>query len=320
VHFKPRFIHYLFFFINNMASSSITELNAKFGKDHHLKVEEGESGLPKVVLQTNSGAKLEIYLNGGTVSSFKRGDGEELIFVSSKAVFQQGKAIRGGIPVCFPQFGPGELPQHGFARTSQFKIKESHVEHNGASVSVILLLEDNEETRKVWNHAFGLELVNTIEGEKGKETFHQELRVTNRNKEEPFSFTTALHTYFKVKDIFSTTVHGLKGITYIDKVNGGKKVEETSDNVAFTGETDRVYLRVPGDVHIQGKNETIILKRHNFPETIVWNLWTEKAKAMADMGDEDWKGFACAEAGFVESPVNLKGGQTWIGKQEISKL
>jgi len=302
-----------------MASShlSVLQLEEKFGKDHFVKVEEGEGKLPKVVLRSKSGARLEVYLNGGHISSFKRADGEELIFMSSKAVFQQGKAIRGGVPICWPQFGPGELVQHGFARTSQWAIQESHVINGGETVSVTLLLEDSEETRKLWPHSFAVELVITVDGEK----LVVELRVHNRNQDKPFQFTTALHTYFKIKSIHSTFLQGLQGTTYVDKVLGGKKEEEKSGDLKLHSETDRVYLQVPGDVKVtDAQKGTIVLKRNNLPDCVVWNLWAEKAKAMADMGDDDWLEFVCAEAGAIGSAVTVEPGKTWIGTQEILKL
>jgi len=299
-----------------MAHRSIVELDTEFGKQSYVRIEEGQGKLPKVVLQSKIGAKLEVYLNGAHVTSFKGSDGQELIFMSTKAIFQQGKAVRGGIPICWPQFGPGELVQHGFARTSQWIIADSRVTDGGNSVSVTLLLADSEETRKLWPHSFVTELMLTILGEK----LLMELRVTNKNKEKSFAFTTALHTYFKVQSIHSTSIHELKGITYIDKVSGGKKIEEMTDSVTLSGETDRVYLNVPRDVKISDKKREILLIRKNFPDCVVWNLWAEKAKAMADMGDDDWLEFVCVESAAVGEPVSLKPGEKWIGTQEISRL
>jgi len=104
-------------------------------------------------------------------------------------------------------------------------------------------------------------------------------------------------------------------------VNGAKKVEEASDHLVLTGETDRVYLNVPGDVQITDtKKGTFRLKRNSFPECVIWNLWAEKAKVMADMGDDDWKEYVCAESATIEHPVVLNSGHQWIGRQEISKL
>jgi len=279
------------------------------------KIKKLRRNLPKVVLTTSSGASAEVYLNGGHLTSFKRGNGEEVIFMSTKAVFSQGKAIRGGVPICFPQFGPGELVQHGFARTSQWNLKETRPD------SIILELLDSDDTFKLWPHLFSVDLTVHIKGNTtGKEVLIMELNVKNRNRDKPFTFTTALHTYFKIKDVHSISVHGLKGISYIDKVSSGKKVEETSDDIQLTGETDRVYEHVKHDVKMNSKDDSILLKRHNFPDVVVWNLWSEKAKAMADMGDDDWVGFICAEAAATSTPITLEAGHNWKAWQEISKL
>jgi len=289
-------------------------LNASIKYPSHVRVVIGEGNLPKVVLTTSSGASAEVYLNGGHLTSFKRGNGEEVIFMSTKAVFSQGKAIRGGVPICFPQFGPGELVQHGFARTSQWDLKESHPD------SIVLELLDSDDTFKLWPNLFCVHLTIQIKGNTGKESLIMELNVKNRNIDKSFLFTTALHTYFKIKDVHSVSVHGLKGTTYVDKVSGGKKVEEDSDDIQLSGETDRVYQNAKHDVKMSSKEDSILLKRHNFPDVVVWNLWSEKAKAMADMGDDDWVGFICAEAASTSAPVMLEPGHSWKAWQEISKL
>lgn len=137
-----------------------------------------------------------------------------MLFVSEKAILDGTKAIRGGIPLVFPKFGPWELgPQHGFARISQWKVAEEPKEENGET-SAVFVLEDSENTRKMWSYRFKLLYEVTV----GKHNL--KMTITAENKDEkPFEFTTLLHTYFRVPDVTKTTVSGLTGLTYVDKVH-----------------------------------------------------------------------------------------------------
>lgn len=132
---------------------------------------------------------------------------------------------------------------------SNWKVKATRVEKDGTeeSVSVALVLEDTPKTKKSWDHSFHLEYTVSIKGTKETQQLCLQLAVHNNSNEKPFSFTTALHTYFRIIDVTKTTVHGLKGLSYIDKVNKATKTEETNECVSFTTETDRVYLNAPGN-------------------------------------------------------------------------
>jgi len=149
-----------------MNEKDMDSMNKHFGPS--ILVGKGNGDLTKVVLKHTAGSSAEIYLNGGHVTSFKNSKGEELIFMSTKAIFKEGKAIRGGIPVCWPQFGPGELPQHGFARSSLWKINvdETKVDPKSGSVVLSILLEDSEETKKVWPHCFSVKYNITLQEQK----------------------------------------------------------------------------------------------------------------------------------------------------------
>jgi glucose-6-phosphate 1-epimerase len=117
--------------------------------------------------------------------------------------------------------------------------------------------------------------------------------------------------------LFLSNIEGLK---YIDKVQGGKLVDETADELVLTGETDRVYLDAPTDIKITCGSKTILLHKQGFSDCVVWNLRQAKCKEMADMGADDWKTMICAESGAIGKPVTVKAGTTWTGFQEISKL
>eukprot|EP01114_Cavostelium_apophysatum_P013595 TRINITY_DN3328_c0_g1_i1.p1 TRINITY_DN3328_c0_g1~~TRINITY_DN3328_c0_g1_i1.p1 ORF type:complete len:288 (+),score=46.17 TRINITY_DN3328_c0_g1_i1:87-950(+) len=273
----------------------------------------GHGGLQRIQIKHKEGSSAEVYLNGAHITSFKNSKGEELIFMSTKAVFKEGKAIRGGIPLCWPQFGPGELPQHGFARTSLWELEDATVDN--IAVTVVLGLSDSQETRSAWNHEFKLQYRISL----FKDKLSLELTALNTSGE-PIRFSTALHTYFKVSDARSARIHGMKGLHYVDKVAQGQKKEEKDDEVTFTGETDRVYLGAPDEIHIRDGNSTTLLRKSGFEDVVVWNPWIQKCKEMADMGDDDWPHMVCAEAAQVGNPIILAPGRSWTGKQELSKL
>jgi len=298
-----------------MNSSNVIELQQKWNREPFIQISLGESQLPKITLSHPKGSRLEVYLYGAHITSFKTSKGEELLFMSSKAIFKETKAIRGGIPVIFPQFGPGELPQHGFARVSHWLITETKV--NSDSVSVTLTLNDSEETRKLWPNAFSLEYTVILQDD---DKLSMQLKITNKNPTKSFSFTNALHTYFKVQDIHKVTVLGLAGLMYIDKTQKGEKFQENNEEISIVGETDRVYLSTPDVVKIGQGSGTILLQKEGFPDCVIWNPWIQKAKEMVDFGDEDWREMICAEVGQIGTPSNVSAGSSWIGKQILSKL
>eukprot|EP01097_Dermamoeba_algensis_P009570 TRINITY_DN677_c0_g3_i2.p1 TRINITY_DN677_c0_g3~~TRINITY_DN677_c0_g3_i2.p1 ORF type:complete len:269 (-),score=40.14 TRINITY_DN677_c0_g3_i2:735-1541(-) len=254
---------------------------------------------------------VEVVVNhiGATVTSFKV-NGRDVLYCSGKSAFQVGKAIRGGIPICFPQFGPGALPQHGFARNRLWKL------HEVTPSRVEFVITDDEETRKVWPHNFRASYIVNIE----ESSLKTRLEILNLGQTD-LSFTAALHTYFSIDNISQTSISGLNGLQYIDKVKNGEKVLETRDSITIPGETDRVYFSAPARVQIldQGVNRRIVIQKNNFQDVVVWNPWSEKASKMVDLGSEDWKRFLCVEVGQISSPVAVPPGGLWVGQQLISE-
>jgi len=200
-------------------------------------------------------------------------------------------------------------------------LKRLKLTQKNGSVVLSLLLEDSEETRKVWPHSFSVKYTITLQEQKLLMTFH----VLNKDKEgnaKPFTFTAALHTYFKVADAQRIAIFGLTGLTYIDKVAKGEKKVEKDEAIDFVGETDRVYLQSPNQIQvIDGvTHSTTVLKKEGFEDCVIWNPWEVKIKEMADMGPDDWKQMCCAESARVGNAVTLSHGESWIGTQELSRL
>jgi glucose-6-phosphate 1-epimerase len=268
-----------------------------------------------VKLHLKSGQECTVYKYGATVTSWKVGT--ERIFVSDKAVLNGTKAIRGGIPLVFPQFGSvagSKLPQHGFARNSTWKWDGVETETDDEILVSFSLSPEQVDPKlfELWPHPFKLEYKVRL----GKSSLQTNLVVTNTGSES-FSFTTLLHTYFTVKDISDVKIAGLKGVAYQDKVAGGKHTE-SRDLVDIKGEVDRVYENCKQDLLVTTGNGDVAIKRLGLEDVVVWNPAADKAKAMADLGEDAFPKFLCVEAGAVAKSVDLAPGKSWTGGQTLS--
>lgn len=247
-------------------------------------------GMPALRLRA-SGSEALVFLQGAHVTSFRTAEHGELCWLSEHAVFAPGKAIRGGIPICFPWFGPHpsnpELPAHGFARTRSFQLIGS--EASGDNVTAELLLESDAQTQALFPHVFAARLRVTV----GRE-LSVAFEVENTG-ESAFDYELALHTYLGVNDARELEIDGLSGARYTDKVTGQQDLVQGSEPLRLTGETDRVYdsaARVT--VHDGGRR--LIVDKTRSSTTVIWNPWAEKAQRLPDMGDDEWPHLLCVEA------------------------
>jgi glucose-6-phosphate 1-epimerase len=276
-------------------STSIEALNARFGITAVAEIRAGRGGLP-VVQVFAEGATAEVYFQGAQVTSWRPAGGEEVIFLSEQSLFQDGKAIRGGIPICFPWFRAKDddpkAPSHGVVRTRAWEL--SAVERVGEKVRVVFALESDDATRKWWPGDFRVEhrILIGIELE-------LELVVSNTGGS-PMRFAEALHTYYRVADAEQVLVRGLDGVTYLDNMDGNKEKVQAGD-VHFTGPTDSAYIKTAGAVELLDPvlKRSILLEKGSSATTVVWNPWAENAKKLADLGDEEWKQMACVEASNI---------------------
>ncbi|GAB4838259.1 hypothetical protein Ancab_027788 [Ancistrocladus abbreviatus] len=286
---------------------------------------KGANGLDKVILREVRGSSAEIYLYGGQVTSWKNEHREELLFISSKAIFKPPKAIRGGIPICFPQFaGHGSLEQHGFARNRFWSVDPDPPPFptNPSNKAYIdLILKPSEEDLKIWPHSFVFRLRVTL-GSGGDLMLTSRIRNTNTDGK-PFSFTFAYHTYFSVSDISEVRVEGLETLDYLDNLQNKERFTEQGDAITFESEqVDKIYLSTPTKIAIldHERKRTIVIRKDGLPDAVVWNPWDKKAKAMADFGDDEYKHMLCVEATAIEKPITLKPGEEWKGRQELSAV
>ncbi|CAN1187969.1 Putative glucose-6-phosphate 1-epimerase, partial [Linum perenne] len=268
------------------------------------------NGFPRIVLADPSGSTAEVLLYGGQVVSWKNERREELLFMSSKAVWKPPKAIRGGIPVFFPQFGSlGSLEKNGFARNRFWAIDNdpSPLPPSNNHSSVDLLLKSTNEDLKVWPRSAG------------KLTLIPRVRNTDTK---PFTFTFALRNYLSVSDISEVRVEGLETLDYFDNLMQRERFTEQADAITFDGEVNRVYLSTPPKIAIidHEKKRTLVLRKDGMPDAGMWNPWDKKSKVVPDFGYDDYKTMLCVDSAVTETPIVLKPMEEWKGYQELSTV
>jgi len=242
----------------------------------------------------NGQATARVSVYAGQVLSFKlEGVEDDLLFLGGKAYFETGKAIKGGVPICWPWFGPdpeGEgRAAHGFVRSWRWTLISTKALADG-STEVRLGIADDADTRAIWPQTFNLFQVITVGA-----TLKLELITLNAG-DVPFSITQGFHSYFRVGDISQTRVHGLDGVRYIDKLaDSARKIQH--GEVLIDGEVDRVYEGVDGDLFIDdaANGRRIRIRGSNSSTCVVWNPWIETARSMADLDDDDYQRFVCVE-------------------------
>jgi glucose-6-phosphate 1-epimerase len=277
-----------------MANAKSIE-KSKSGPAGRVAFIDGRGELPMIEVST-AWSTAEIYLHGAHVTHFQKKGDAPLLFLSQCSRFGQNEPIRGGIPVIFPWFGPREgMPQHGFARLKAWELKEVAPAADG-SVSVRFYLPEYPEASAF--PPFTVEYVVTV-----NESLGLELLITNKSKDEAFTFEDCLHTYFEVEDISSVSVTGLKGVTYLDKVANFAEKKEAGDAIKVSSEVDRIYQNTTEKVEIRDEKlrRKITVEKHGSVSTVVWNPWIAKAQQMPDFGNDEYQRMICVESGNVAS-------------------
>lgn len=235
-----------------------------------------------------------IYLHGAHVASWQPAGQGEVLFMSAKSWFENAKPIRGGVPICFPWFGPKAdnpaAPAHGTVRLRAWDVET--ITQDAAGVTVMLVTHSTPADAALFPHPFTLR-----HRVRFGDALRMELLITNTGPA-PAKFEMALHTYFAVADIHQVRIEGLDGVEYLDKVDGGKR-QRQSGPIRFTGETDRPYQNTTGTVTIADGPRRITIEKSGSRTTVVWNPWINKAKAMSDFGDEEWPNMVCVETANV---------------------
>ena len=279
------------------ATPSTQDLNKQFAIPGVAEIVTGNNNLPKVRI-TLPCATAEVYLHGAQVTSFKPAGSADAIFLSEQSSFEQGKAIRGGIPVCFPWFrnkqDDPQAPSHGLVRTKAWTL--STLSHNTDTVTVTFITESGDTT-KPW-FPFDFRLVHRI-------TVGAELKlelIMSNLDTKPLRFEEALHTYHLVGDSRRASVVGLDGVDFLDNTDGNKQKKQQGE-LHFTRATDSVFLNTKHAIELHDptlKRRIRIVKTHS-NTTVVWNPWQEGAAALADLGNDEWLKMACVEASNIRA-------------------
>jgi glucose-6-phosphate 1-epimerase len=270
--------------------------------------------IPKLVLPHPSGAVAEIFLNGAHVTSWKRANGDEMLFVSANSKFAAGEAIRGGIPVVFPQFANlGPLPGHGLVRTAQWRVLETGTDPGGA-VFARLETTDTAASRALWPHAFRATMRVTLD-----DALTSALTIDNTG-DSAFSFQSALHTYYRVGDLRRATIEGLDGAAYLDRTANAAERTQPAAPLRIEGETDRIYVRRPGQLHIRdaARGRTVLIDRMGFPDAVVWNPGELKGRTNTGLAEGEYLQYVAVEAAAIVDRISLEPGRGWTGTQRIS--
>ncbi len=252
--------------------------------------------LPAVQITAPDGAQATVTLYGAHLVSWKAG-GQERLFCSARSALDSSRAIRGGVPVIFPQFaerGPGL--RHGFARISNWRMTHSGLTEGAAFARFTLTRADLPAVlARAWPHDFVLTLRVTVRG--------PELRIgldVHNNGSESFDFSSALHTYFGVEDVARVRIGGLQDAP----LAVGEKI-------------DQIFSAVPGPITIDAGGPTLVLTQKGFHDAVVWNPGAVDAATLADMEDDEYRRFVCVEAALIE-PYRIAPDSAWHGEHTIT--
>lgn len=292
--------------MDTISTTMIAELDRRFGIPGIARVCEGNGAMPRVQITSPHG-EGEMYLHGAHVTSWKPAGADEVLFLSSKSRWEDGQAIRGGIPICFPWFrakvSDPQAPAHGFVRTKPWQI-ESIVE-NDSGIAVGMFTGSDESTQRWWPGEF--RLVHRV-------TFGSELRlelVCTNTGTTPLRFEEALHTYNRVADVQNVRLKGLDAARFLDNTDSNREKTQRGD-VAIVSQTDNAYLNTQNAVDLLDPDmrRRIRLEKTNSSTTVGWNPWREAAGKMKDLGEGEWSQFFCVEASnIMDAAVNLAPGQ-----------
>jgi glucose-6-phosphate 1-epimerase len=282
-------------------------LNSLYGIPGRQIFKEGDDGLVFIEVN-NEFATGRMYLQGGHVTHFQPKDQEPVLWVSDCSLFEPGKAIRGGIPICWPWFADhpsdDKKPAHGFVRTSPWEILGSG-ETDSQETFIRLGLSENEHTLAIWPHSFNLEL-NALFGKR----LSVSLFISNSG-DRTFTCTGALHSYFYVGDSGRIRILGLEGKEYLDKVDGFSRKKQEGP-VVMEKETDRIYLEASGECLIEDPvmHRAICIHKKGSNTTVVWNPGAEKSEKMSDMGKNAYHNMVCVEtANAANDTITLAPGE-----------
>ena len=284
----------------------LAQLNRQLGAPGRIVFRGGNGGLPVAAMASVRGA-CEVCLYGGQVLNYRPAGHAPVLWLSPRAIFEEGKPIRGGIPVCWPWFGRhpsnASRPKHGFARLRPWQVRGTS--YTSQQSEIRLELREDETTLALWPHAFELGLRVALDGALN-------LALTARNRgHEPFTYTQALHSYFFVRQVMDISIRGLEGTRYRDETTDRDNLHQEGP-VVIRGETDRVYRRTAAECIIgdPGIGRQITVRKRGSHTTVVWNPWSKPGRHWPDLGGDDYTRMVCVEsANAGDDAVTLQPGE-----------
>jgi D-hexose-6-phosphate mutarotase len=276
---------------------------------NRLEIAAGNGGLPLLKI-TTPWSTAEIYLHGAHVAAFQKTGEPPLIFMSGKSYFAADKAIRGGVPICYPWFGNREGgPSHGTARITEWQLVKTSATQDGA-VTVQFALPKTPGNSE-WN-VLRTEFTVTV-----SDKLTMELTSANESCDGAVEFEECLHTYLHVGDIGAVTVSGLESAAFLDFAHGANGALKSAENAAIkiSQETNRSYLDTTSTVEVRDEKlkRIVRVEKSNSKSTVVWNPWTTQ-KMPEDWGTNDYLGMVCVESG------NVKGNKLSLGPGKETSL
>ncbi|MFE2870599.1 D-hexose-6-phosphate mutarotase [Embleya sp. NPDC059259] len=264
--------------------------------DDHLSLRR--LGELEVVVVDHPRVRAALALQGAHLFAWQPQGAEPVLWLSDDGVFEEGRAVRGGVPICWPWFGPAGRPNHGFARILPWTLLGSGAADDALHLS--LVLRDDERSRAYWPFAFEVEARFTLGPRECR------IELTARGD---FESTAALHTYLRVGDLAGVRITGLDG-PYLDKVldveaDTDKDPDTGEDGLSFPDRIDRIYTR-PDDVtrvHDRTGGRVVEVRHAGHSDVVVWNPGAELTRTMADVPDDGWREFVCVETARVCKPL-----------------
>ncbi len=252
--------------------------------------------LPAVQLTGADGASATVTLYGAHLVSWTTADGAERLFCSERSARDGSRAIRGGVPVIFPQFAErGDGMRHGFARVSTWRLADSGEAEQGVFAVFVLTRPDlAPAVAAAWEHGFELRLTVALQAQ----TLSLNLDVRNTGDDE-FAFSAALHSYFLVDDIKAVRIKGVEA--------GALRIDD---------KIDRIYRDASAGITLAHGAASLKLTQSGFRDAVIWNPGAADTAALADMQDAEYQRFVCIEPALIV-PASLQGGAAWRGEHQV---
>lgn len=275
-------------------------------------------GLAATYLCSGDGATALVADHGAHVLSWIPAGGKEALFLSTASRYGNGTAIRGGVPIIFPQFAEqGNGRRHGFARIASWQLLDVGLTADGAATACWRLqglFDAPAGAGPVGSYCL------TFDVRLAADTIEFSLNIGNPSAT-TWECNAALHTYLKVDDLATSTIEGLRAAPYVDQSASGELViVQPAAQLCFDAEVDRIYPQAPSAVRLLASDCSVIVEQTGFSDLVVWNPGAEKAAALSDLQKEGFRNFVCMEAAAIMQPISLAPDMSWHGGQRLQVI